>query len=213
MDDGSLKPFARDLGGVLGSASFHSGRPLGVTGFDIGAHGGMQFRPEKNDRILRDHNVHAFGVPWVQAELGLPFRMDGFIRGISYQGLTIAGGGLRYGIRNVIDAPWTPQPLVSWVAHSVTHSDFTASHMGLNLVISCGIPVFTPYLAAGVDRTRVVVRQATTNPTMIGTQATTTESRFTGGVRVRPYPFTYLQAAMTLAHGIPGADVGLGLRF
>lgn len=213
VDRGSLEPFTRDLGGVLGSASFHHGRSLGFSGFDLGAHGGIQFRPSAQNQVLRRAGVRAFGLPWAQAEIGLPFRLDGFIRGISHQGITISGGGLRYGILKASDQPWTPQFLVSSVAHSVTHKDFSASHVGVNLVASIGTPRVAPYVGAGADRTRVVVKASDLDPALIGVEATTLESRFTAGLSVRPTPFIYVQAAMTLTHGIPGVDTGLGIRF
>ena len=31
----NLKPFALDLGGLLGGAAFHSGRAIGFPGFDV----------------------------------------------------------------------------------------------------------------------------------------------------------------------------------
>ena len=212
IDGGSLKPFTRDLGAILGSASFHNGRSLGFSGFDVGAHGGLQFHPGRGDAVLRNAGVTAFGLPWVQAEIGLPFRLDGFIRGISYQGVTIAGGGLRYGILKATDQPWSPQFLMSSVAHSVAHQNFSASHVGVSLVASVGVPRFSPYIGAGFDRTRLVVRSAL-DPALVGSNATTLESRFTAGVAVRPWPFVYLQGAFTLAHGMPGVDTGLGIRF
>ncbi|MDE2290572.1 MAG: hypothetical protein KGL53_00710, partial [Elusimicrobia bacterium] len=129
----NLKPFARDLGAVLGAATFHSGRSLGFSGFDVGVRGGLMLLPDKQDTVLRSRGG-AFGLPWVQAEIGLPLSLDGFIRGVSFQGLTIAGGGLRYGLNKASDQPLHPQFLVSWSGHSVAHQDFSASHFGLNLV-------------------------------------------------------------------------------
>src|SRR5207245_1964928 len=134
VDQASIKPFTRDLGAMLGAATFHSGRPLGFSGFDLGVHGGIQLRPDPHDDILRRSGVGSFGLPWVMAEIGLPFRLDGFIRGINYQGMTVAGGGLRYGLLKVSDQPWAPQVLVSGAAHTVSYQDFSASHYGFNLV-------------------------------------------------------------------------------
>lgn len=213
VDRGSLTPFTRDLGSVLGSASFHNGRSLGFSGFDLGAHGGMRFKPSRGNSVLSGAGVKAFGLPWAQAEIGLPFRLDGFIRGISYQGVTISGGGLRYGILKATDQHWTPQFLLSSVAHSVAHKDFSASHVGVNLVASIGTPRIAPYLGAGIDRTRVVVKSSDLDPTLVGVEASTLESRFTAGLSVRPHPFIYVQAAFTLTHGEPGVDTGLGIRF
>src|SRR4051794_30986092 len=205
-DSGSLKPFTRDLGGLLGGATFHDGRSLGFSGFDVGARYSAQFYPSKGDNIMRNNGVRAFGLPWVQAEVGMPFKIDGFIRGISYQGLTIAGGGLRYGLLKIADSPWAAQVLVSGVGHSVVHQHFSASHLGASLVASMGIPVFTPYIGAGVDRTRVVVRSSLLDPTLNGQDFTTVESRFTAGMQLRPWPFFYVSLAGILSHGRPGAE-------
>ena len=120
-DAGSMKPFCRDLGGILGSETFHGGRSLGFSGFDVGLRGGMLISPDPNDRILRNNGVHRFGLPWVQAEIGMPFKIDGFIRGISDQGLTIAGGPA---LRLVQDQRCTlvsAVAFISGVGHSVVH--------------------------------------------------------------------------------------------
>ncbi|MBI4061312.1 MAG: hypothetical protein HY403_07760 [Elusimicrobia bacterium] len=212
-DEGSLKPFARDLGGVLGAATFQSGRSLGLTGFDVGARFGGQFRPSPGNNILRANGVKAFGLPWAQAEVGMPFKLSGFIRGISYQGLTIAGGGLRYGLYAASDKAWAPQLLVSVVAHSIVHADFSASHFGANLVCSAGTPFLAPYAGVGLDRMRLVVRHSNLDPALNGRVVNTVESRFTLGARLTPYQFTYLSFAATMAHGQAGAEAGLGVRF
>jgi hypothetical protein len=212
-DQGSMKPFTRDLGGILGAATFHGGRPLGFSGFDVGARFGGQFYPSKGNNILRNNGVRLFGLPWVQAEIGLPFKLDGFIRGVSYQGLTIAGGGVRWGIYSLSDKPWAPHLLVSAVGHSVVHQHFSASHFGGNLVLSSGNAVFIPFVGAGIDRTRLLARASTLDPTVIGRVYSTAEARFTAGFRVKPYQFTYFNLAYFHAHGQSGAEGGLGLRF
>lgn len=213
-DSGAIKPFCRDLGGVLGSATFHGGRTLGVTGWDAGIRGGLLFNPQPDNRILRNNGVRrAFALPWVQAEVGMPFKFDGFVRGISYEGLTIAGGGLRYGLLKSADTRWAPQLLVSGSGHSVVHQHFSASHFGASLVGSIGIPMFTPYLGAGFDRTRVVVRSSLYDPFLNGKNFSTLESRFTAGMRFRPWPFFYINLAGILVKGRAGGEAGLGLRF
>jgi hypothetical protein len=221
VDRGSLKPFTRDLGGLMGSACFHSGRPLGFNGFDVGVHGGLQTAPA-SDTVIRRSGHHGFGVPWLQGEIGLPFRLDGFIRGVSFQGLTIAGGGLRWGLPFMSsDKPYSPNLLVSGVAHSLVHRDFSASHFGLNIVASLNAKLLTPYVGVGVDRTRLLVRASDLDPSLVGEEALTTEGRFTAGFTLRNILFfiknlkydIYLQAAYTNAHRQNGLDSGLGLRF
>lgn len=212
-DASSLKPFARDLGGVIGGATFHGGRPLGLSGWDVGVRAGGQVMPHKNDKILRNKGVRAFGVPWVQAEVGMPFGIDGFVRGISYQGLTIAGGGLRYALLKPNDKKWAPQLLLSAVGHSVVHQHFSASHFGANLVVSMGTPSFIPYVGAGFDRVRLVVRSSRADPSLNGSTVNTMEPRGTVGMRWKPWQFVYLNLAGTFVHTQPGAEAGLGVRF
>jgi hypothetical protein len=228
-DRGSLKPFSRDLGGVLGSATFHTARPLGFSGFDVGGHVGGQAYPAKGDAILRNKGVRIFGLPWIQAEIGMPYRIDGFIRGTSHEGLTIAGGGIRYGLLKTSDKPWAPQVLAVGAAHAVVYQSFSASHAGANLVFSMGTPVFSPYVGAGFDHVRLMVRSSSADATLGGAAVNTLESRFTGGVQLRPWnyssaasgeggrarplSFLYVHAAYILVHGQSGAEGGLGLRF
>lgn len=214
IDRGSIKPFARDLGAVLGAATFHSGRSLGFSGFDVGVRSGLMFSPDRNNRALRGRGVSVFGIPYVQAEIGLPFSLDGFIRGVSFQGVTISGGGLRYALSKASDKPLTPQFLLSWSGHSVTHKDFSASHFGFNLVTSVQYKVLNPYLGLGVDRTRVVVRAVPkVDPTMQGLEEAVLVPRATLGFSARPKPYLYLHGALTYTNRNAGVDTGLGIRF
>jgi hypothetical protein len=212
-DAGSLKPFTRDLGGILGAVTFHNGRSLGFSGFDVGVRYSSQFYPSKGNNIMRSNGVRNFGLPWIQAEIGLPFKIDGFIRGTSYQGLTVSGGGIRYGLYSPSDKPWTPQVLVSAVGHSVVHQSFSASHFGADIVASMGNQAIMPYAGVGIDRTRLVVRSSSLDPTLNGTNVTTVASRFTVGLRVKPYQFTYISLAYLLLHGQSGAEAAAGIRF
>ncbi|HOW89287.1 MAG TPA: hypothetical protein PL037_03320, partial [Elusimicrobiales bacterium] len=73
-----LKPFARDLGGIVGSGTNQTARVLGFGGFDISARAVSQFRPSSGNGVLKRDRPFGFG--WVQAEIGMPYRVDGFIR-------------------------------------------------------------------------------------------------------------------------------------
>ena len=104
LEKESIKPFARDLGGLLGSGAAQTARSLGFSGFDIGVRAAAQVQPSKANTVLE--NNRTFGLGFVQIELGMPFRVDGFIRGNVYEGISIVGGGLRYGLWNVSDEPY-----------------------------------------------------------------------------------------------------------
>ncbi len=224
-DRDSLKPFARDLGGVLGSATFHSGRVLGFSGFDVGPRMGMLFYPSKGNKIMRNNGVKGFGMPWFQAEVGMPLRIDGFIRGASFEGLTVAGGGLRLGIFKGTDKPWSPHFLLSASAHSAVHQHFSATQVGHNWVLSSGLPRFVLFGGGGFDWTRLVARASALDPALAGATVTVFEPRGTVGLKVKPFDvdpqskawnwlnFFYLSGAYVYTHGQSGAEAALGLRF
>lgn len=208
-----IKPFALDLGGVLGGASAHTGRTLGMPGFWAGAVGAVQFRPDKNDRILRDAGVKAFGLPLVEAGVGLPFKIDVIVHGIKAYGASIYGGGLRYGLyrTDLVDS-FLPNVSISAFGDKVNHKYFSATHGDLNAVATWNLPILKPFFLAGYDVTEVKVGAATT-PGLSGSKATARGSRFSAGVDVHPLPLISLRGAYTLRHGISGFDFGLGAQF
>jgi len=181
-----VKPFALDLGGVLGGASAHTGRALGMPGFWVGAVGAVQLRPDANDRVLRDAGVKAFGVPLIEAGVGLPFKIDVIVHGISAMGASIYGGGLRYGVyrTDLVDS-FLPNVSVSAFGDKVNHKYFSASHGALNAAATWNLPIVKPFFLAGYDVTKVTVGSATTAG-VAGMSATARGSRFSAGVRKTP---------------------------
>ena len=207
----ALKPFARDLGGLLGGAAFHSGRSIGFPGFDVGVVAMTQFKPDRDNSILRATADHAFGLPLVQAEVGLPFKLDVIAHGIGYGGASIVGGGLRYGLWRTSMLDPLPDISISAFGDKLNQKYFNATHYSVNASISWGLPIIHPYAGVGYDITKVSI--APTVPVAGGASATARGTRFTGGVDISPLPLVHVFAAYTLRHGEQGADVGLGARF
>jgi len=207
-----IKPFAKDLGGVLGGGDFHSGRALGFPGFDVQATAAVQFKPDKDNVILDAAGVKAFGVPRVQVEVGLPYNIDVIARGLSAYGGSILGGGLRYGIWKTKVLGMLPDIAVSAFGDRFDHDLFKVSHFSFNLVVSFNLPVIKPYLGVGLDSTKVTIKDAA-NPALIGLSAKSTGSRITAGVDLTFIPFTHVYGAYSLFNGNSGAEFGLGVRF
>lgn len=223
----NVKAFTKDLGGVLGSGTFHSGRALGFSGFSVSFGGALQFEVEKGDAVLGNEGVRNFGLPWAQAEIGLPYRVDGFIRGWSFQGVTLAGGGLRWNL----NTPKGNRPLfmLVWIGQALVHDDFSANHVGGSFVVSLPWPKLTPFVSAGYDSTRLFVRNATSDPGLVGSKVKTGEPRFEIGFSAQPFsesqfwsnahwlltPFRFLQFDVSYAnaHSKSLAQAALGLRF
>ena len=151
----NVRDFAKDLGGLIGAGTYTTGRVLGWGGFQIGPRASMIFRLSKgngDDAATRNHTalgerkeVGNVVYPWLQADIGLPYRIDGFIRASSFEGMTIAGGGLRWGITRPNEMLGSLQPMLVVAAHSASARDFSATHYNANLVLSMPpFPVWAP---------------------------------------------------------------------
>lgn len=208
-----IKPFALDLGGVLGAASFHNGRSLGFPGFKIDVVGVVQSRPDKNNRILRDAGVKAFGIPMLELAVGLPWKFDVVAHGLEINGVRVLGGGIRYCIykAGLIDK-FIPNIGVGVFGDSVKHDHFSAGHFAANAAASWTLPFVEPFIGAGYDVTKVTVNGAATLG-VVGASASATGSRFMAGVDLKLIPFTRIHAAYLLLHGIGAGHFGLGVQF
>ncbi|MEK7382356.1 MAG: hypothetical protein AAB262_03625 [Elusimicrobiota bacterium] len=208
-----LKPLALDLGGLLGGASAHTGRTIGFPGFWAGAIGAVQFSPDKNDLILRDAGVKAFGLPLLEIGVGLPFKVDVIAHGMKVYDASIYGAGLRYGLyRTDLVDTFLPNVSVAAFADRINHKSFSATHSSFDAAATWNLPILKPFFVAGLDVTTLKVGVATT-PGVAGLSATARGSRFSAGAELTPFPFFALRAAYTLRHGMPGFDAGLGVKF
>ncbi|MDO8806363.1 MAG: hypothetical protein Q7R35_18270 [Elusimicrobiota bacterium] len=205
----SLKPFARDLGSLLGSGSNQTARPLGFAGFDIGVRGVAQFNPSRGNTVLKKNNLFGFGV--VQAEIGMPYRIDGFVRGGAFEGISVAGGGLRYGLWNVSDEKYKVNAMWVGMANMATHRYFYAIHFNTGVVISINIPVVAPYLGIAYDFTKLEA-QNVADGTLVGKQVRVSEPRFTAGLRVK-MKLGYLAGGLTYTHDRSLVNASAGFRF
>ena len=219
----NVRDFAKDLGGLIGAGTYTTGRVLGWGGFQIGPRGSMIFRMSKSqggDPATRNHTalgdrkeVGNVFYPWLQADIGLPFRIDGFIRASSYQGLTIAGGGLRWGITRPNEMLGSLQPMLVVAAHSASARDFSATHYNANLVLSMKIKYFVPYIGGGVDYTTLHINDAANAPQLEGTRQYVATARATAGFNFKLPSYMDLSLAAHYAHYGLGAEGSLTLRF
>ncbi len=207
-----LKPFARDIGGLIGGGAFHAGRALGFPGVDAGVHMTVQSDPSKDDRMLKDANVKNLVLPIAQGEIGLPYNFDVIVRGFSYQEVAMVGGGLRYGLFKLRLVPLAPAMSVAVMTDILNHNFFSITHYSANVSFDVSIPIVSPYLGFGIDHTRVKVKEAG-DTTLVGAIVKVTDYRAVAGLNLKPFPFVYLHGGYTLLHGQGGYETGLGIRF
>ena len=205
----SLKPFARDIGGLLGSGSNQTARPLGFSGFDIGVRAVEQFNPSSGNTVLKKNSP--FGLGFVQAEIGMPYRIDGFVRGGAYEGMAVAGGGLRYGLWNVSDEKYRINAMLVVMGNMATQRYFSAVHFNSSVVCSLNVPVVSPYAGAGFDLTRLEA-QAVGDPALSGKSVSVSEPRYTAGLRAK-FKMGYLAGGYTYTHDRGLVNASAGFRF
>ena len=210
----NLKPFALDLGGVLGAASAPTGKNIGFPGFSVGVTGGAQFRPDRDDDIMRGAHVKAFGVPLLEVGVGLPAHIDLVAHGIKVGAATIYGGGARVGLLQAgTFTPFLPSIDVSAFGDAVSQTYFSATHVAASVGATWTlIPIVHPFVNAGMDSTRVKVKSAVAS-SVVGSKATATGTRLAAGVELVPLPLFKLRAAYAMLHGMPGAEFGLVFQF
>ena len=223
VTENNLRAFTKDLGGLIGSGTYTTGRILGWGGFQIGPRAGMLFKmsqglgsteDEKNHTALGDRDeVGVVFSPWLQADIGLPFRIDGFIRASSYDGLTIAGGGLRWGVTRPSEVLGSFQPMLVVAAHSATAKDFSATHYNASLVLSMKFKYFVPYVGGGVDYTTVTVGNGVASAAIRGEREYAATARATAGFNFKLPSYMDLSLAANYAHYGMGAEASLSLRF
>lgn len=205
----ALKPFARDIGGLLGSGSNQTARSLGFSGFDIGVRSVAQLKPSHNNTAMKPNSV--FGLGLVQAEIGMPYRIDGFIRAGKYEGVAVAGGGLRYGLWNISDDKYKINAMLVLMGNMAAHKYFHALHFNSSVVCSINMPGVSPYLGVGFDSTRLEAL-AVTGAVPSGTKVSVFEPRFTAGLRVK-VNLGYLSGGATYTHDRMLFNASTGIRF
>ena len=208
-DKEGLKPFARDIGGLLGSGLNQTARPLGFSGFDIGVRAVVQTKPSRGNTSL--NRTRPFGMGFIQAELGMPYRLDGFVRAGSYEGLTVAGAGLRYGLWNVSDAKNYINAMVVTMGSMAAHKYFYAVHFNAGLVCSVNVPVLSPFVGVGFDSTRLGA-QSIADTTLNGKEVSVFEPRYVAGLRAR-IKLAYIAGGATYTHDRMLYNASLGVRF
>ncbi|MBR2865130.1 MAG: hypothetical protein IKJ44_02645 [Elusimicrobiaceae bacterium] len=215
----NVRAFTKDLGGLIGSGTYTTGRVLGWGGFQIGPRGTMIFKmsQDKNETdqtaLGNREEVGEVFYPWLQADIGMPFRLDGFIRASSYQGMTIAGGGLRWGITRPNEMLGSFQPMLVVSAHSASARDFSATHYNASLVLSMKFKYFVPYIGGGVDYTTLHINQALLAPELSGDNEYAATARATAGLNFKLPSFLDLSLAANYAYYGLGAEASVSLRF
>lgn len=210
----NLDNFAKDLGGVLGGGAFHDGKALGLPGFDVGIH--VPTKSVNNDNVIvKDADLEMLLVPIVQAEIGLPAKLNFIGRYTSFAGASMIGFGLRYGFLKG-KLPGMPclsaQLVYNTLNVTAAGNEFNANTISIAGVASFNLPVINPYIGLGIDMTTVEPDSQIPLPKS-GMKGTATGTRLEAGVNISMVPLTYLQIGGGYINGETGYTLGLGIKF
>jgi hypothetical protein len=208
-----LKPFAEDLGGIIGANDFNSGRSLGFPGFEAGLAATVQAKPNADNRLLKDAGVDAFGVAMLHGGVALPLvGADVLVRATGYSGFSIIGGGLRYGVlKSGTLTKFIPDVSVAAYYDVISYDYFKGTHMSFDASASFDIPIIKPYVGVGLDRTSLEIKNV--GVPLNGVEAKISKPRYTVGVRLSPLPLLYIYGAYNMLHGQAGYSLGAGAKF
>lgn len=207
----NVRHFAKDVSGLIGSSGYTTGRILGWGGFQLSAHNVYMFRPNKKDTAFGRDDAGKF-MPLIQGEIGLPFRLDGFIRATSWDGLTIAGGGIKWGIIKPTEILYSFQPMLVIMAQNGVHRDFSITQYSASLALSFKTPYVVPYIGGGVDYSKLTVESAD-DASLIGRREFVTTPKAVIGLNFKLPSYLDLSVAANYAYYGFGAEASLGVRF
>lgn len=153
----TFKDLVKEAGAVVAYRGVAPAEPQGLTGFDIGVEASF-FKVDNGlwDQVIDSGDTPSYlGVPRVHVRKGLPFGID---LGASYamvpdSNIKVLGGELQYAI---MDGS-TALPALAVRGHYSTLlgvDDVDLKTYGADAVVSKGFLMFTPYVGAGMLRTK-----------------------------------------------------------
>lgn len=154
---GDFRVFSEDLGGALSYKPVAPGEPLGLLGFDVGLE--ITATDLQGSKIYQratgsSDNTDFLLVPKLHVHKGLPLRLnvDAFYSTVPDSNIELFGGALGFSLLEGGVA--TPALTVRATATKLSGVDgFDLDTQGVELTISKGFALFTPY--AGVGRVHV----------------------------------------------------------
>lgn len=152
LAQGEFLKLSEDLGSSLSYKAVAPGEPLGILGFDLGIEFSSTSMQNKDafDTACGGCGIDSIIVPKLHAHKGLPFNLD---VGLMYasvpdSNISLTGAELRYALMegNVALPALAVRGTYSTVS-GVDQLDFSTT--GLELTISKGFAMFTPYGGVG----------------------------------------------------------------
>lgn len=219
------------FGSVVGGGFFHTADLHSTGGFDVGIRGVIANVPEDFKALPVFSEQDFVGLAFLHGSVGLPGNFELFgrffyfplgdgqdvsltpPRADSRGGVTLIGGGLKYGL---VQLPGLPKVMVMGAYHALlvpSEFDFgTVGTLSLKAVASYSLPILTVYLGGGIDFTRLELTDLPFFPDLAGKSFTENQPHFTVGAKVSPFPLLHVNGSYTLSE-FKSFALGLGVSF
>jgi len=151
LTQSEFKLFSEDLGSALSYKAVIPAEPLGITGFDLALE--VSSTELKNSSIWQQasgDSLNSLPVPKLHLHKGLPFNIDvgAFYSSIPTTNIKLYGGELRYAIlKGGVAIPAVA--IRGSISELSGVDELSLSTKGLDVSISKGFAMFTPYAGVG----------------------------------------------------------------
>ncbi len=224
--EGILKFF----GAVVGDGMYHTADLHSVAGVDVGLRGVVANVPDEFDNLPVFQDESRVGLAFLHGSVGLPgnfellgrffyfpmgadadLNLDPQRAADSRGGITLLGGGLKYGL---LQAPGLPKVMLLGAYHALMvpdEFDFgTVSTFSLKAVASYSVAIATIYAGAGIDFTKLKLNEDIPFPGLGGESFDGTETQFTVGATVTPFPLVRVNGGLSFGD-FSSFNLGVGL--
>ncbi|HEX9654965.1 MAG TPA: DUF6588 family protein [bacterium] len=211
---------------IVGGGMFHTADLHNAAGIDVGLRGVVANVPEKFNDLPVFSEENLVGLAFLHGSIGLPANLELFGRFFYFPmganqdlnvsppraadsrgGITLVGGGLKYGLLQRLGVPHVT---LMGAYHAVIvpeEFDFgTVGTLSFKAVASHSLPIFTFFVGAGVDITRLKLHDQFLN----GDSFTNTEPHLTLGLKFNVLPLVHVNGAYNIGE-FNSIALGLGI--
>lgn len=211
---------------LVGGGMFHTADLHSVAGMDVGLRGVVADVPEKFKDLPVFSEENLIGLAFLHGSVGLPANLELFGRFFYFPlganrdinvdppraedsrgGIALIGGGLKYGL---LQRTGIPKVTLMGTYHAVfvpDEFDFgTVGTVSFKAVASHSVPIFTIFLGAGIDITRLKLNDEFLN----GKRFTNTEPHATVGLKFNVLPLVHVNGSYSISE-FKSFALGLGI--
>jgi hypothetical protein len=209
-DISSINEFTYDISKVLTSGSINSARVLGFGGFALSYKSVYGIKPGNGDSVYEKNRVYR--LDFVQVEIGLPYRIDTYLRAGGEGNFNAIGFGLRYGLKNVVDEIYKPNLILGLGSNIGLQKYFYIVNYNAQIALSLKITnVIRPFASAGFSYSELNIKN-NDDITLVGKNIYKNFPFYTLGLRFK-FKWFNISMAYDIYEKEDGFNTSVGVRF